>query len=74
MNDCDKCKAKRINGERCSRRHKDGFEYCGTHIKGTPYGIVGEDEEKMGQQVVRTELYGKDDCGIITYIVQKKDK
>lgn len=35
-----RCCACRANGEQCTRRRKDGEEYCGTHVKGTPYGIV----------------------------------
>jgi len=35
-----RCHACRANGEQCTRRQKDGEEYCGTHIKGTPYGVV----------------------------------
>jgi hypothetical protein len=36
----DKCCAKRANGEQCTRRKKNGEKYCGTHIKGTPHGII----------------------------------
>jgi hypothetical protein len=35
-----RCCACRANGEQCTRRRKDGLDYCGTHIKGTPYGVV----------------------------------
>ncbi len=37
---CDRCCAKRANGEQCSRRKLDTEMFCGTHIKGTPHGIV----------------------------------
>ena len=36
----DRCCAKRAAGEQCTRRRKDGSEYCGTHMKGTPHGIM----------------------------------
>jgi hypothetical protein len=36
----DLCIAKRATGEQCTRRKKDGCSYCGTHIKGTPHGIM----------------------------------
>jgi hypothetical protein len=36
----DRCCAKRASNEQCTRKKKTGFEYCGTHIKGTPHGIV----------------------------------
>jgi len=35
-----RCCAKRANGEQCTRRKKDEHEFCGTHIKGTPYGKI----------------------------------
>jgi hypothetical protein len=35
-----RCCAKRANGEQCTRRKKEGEEYCGTHIKGIPYGKI----------------------------------
>ena len=38
-----RCCARRANGERCTRRRKDDAEFCGTHIKGTPYGQIVED-------------------------------
>ena len=41
-----RCCAKRANGEQCTRRKKDDEDYCGTHIKGTPYGKVESDNVK----------------------------
>jgi len=36
----ERCCAKRATGEQCTRKKKDGIDYCGTHQKGTPHGIV----------------------------------
>lgn len=36
----DRCIACRANGEQCTRRRKDENEYCGTHIKNRPYGVI----------------------------------
>ena len=36
----NRCIAKRANDEQCTRRRKEGCEYCGTHVKGTPNGII----------------------------------
>ena len=36
----DRCCACRANGEQCSRRKREGYDFCGTHIKGTPHGVV----------------------------------
>jgi len=37
---CDRCCAKRANGEQCSRRCLESGTFCGTHIKGTPHGVI----------------------------------
>ena len=34
-----RCCAKSAGGHQCTRRKKENEEYCGTHIKGAPYGI-----------------------------------
>jgi len=63
----DRCCAKRANNEQCTRRKKDGCEFCGTHSKGTPHGIVdSQDEEKPTTQKV--EVWAQDIQGIIYYI------
>jgi len=63
----DRCRAKRANGEQCTRRKKDGIEYCGTHSKGTPHGILeGEiDVKDAGAEVV---VWAQEIKGIIYYI------
>jgi hypothetical protein len=63
----DRCCAKRANCEQCTRRRKDGSEYCGTHLKGTPHGICkSEDNEKpQGQKI---EVWVQDIQGIVYYI------
>jgi len=62
----DRCCAKRATNEQCTRRKKDGMEYCGTHIKGTPHGIVDSEEVKVTNQKV--EVWAQDIQGIIYYI------
>jgi len=63
----DRCCAKRASNEQCTRRKKEGCEYCGTHIKGTPHGIVdGQNEPKANTKKV--EVYAQDIMGIIYYI------
>jgi len=63
----DRCCAKRANDERCTRRKKDGCEYCGTHLKGTPHGIV-EDDTEPKNNTQKIEVYAQDIQGIIYYI------
>ena len=36
----NRCNAKRADGDQCTRRRKENCEYCGTHVKGTPHGLI----------------------------------
>ena len=53
----ERCLAKRANGEQCTRKKKEGCDYCGTHTKGVPCSIMDDNEEsgdksKLNQQSV----------------------
>jgi hypothetical protein len=63
----DRCCAKRANDEQCTRRKKEGCEFCGTHVKGTPHGSVAatDDAEVTTKKV---EVWAQDVQGIIYYI------
>jgi len=64
---CDRCSAKRANGEQCTRRKKEEDEYCGTHMKGTPHGVVDlQDDNKQTTQKI--EVWAQDIQGIVYYI------
>ena len=63
----DRCCAKRATGEQCTRRRKDDSEYCGTHIKGIPHGIINNpNETKTSTQKI--EVWAQDILGIVYYI------
>ena len=63
----DRCCAKRASNEQCTRRKKDGIEYCGTHMKGTPHGIIdSQNESKPNTQKI--EVWAQDIQGIVYYI------
>jgi hypothetical protein len=64
---CDRCGAKRANGEQCTRRKKEGDEYCGTHMKGTPHGVVDMQEDNK-QNMQKIEVWAQDIQGIVYYI------
>jgi hypothetical protein len=69
----DRCCAKRSTGEQCTRKKKDGCEYCGTHVKGIPHGIVEElkDEGENKDSTFSTqkiEVWVQDIHGIMYYI------
>jgi hypothetical protein len=63
----DRCCAKRATHEQCTRRKKEGYEYCGTHIKGTPHGIVEQDAQEY-KTTEKIEVWAQDISGIIYYI------
>ena len=63
----DRCCAKRATGEQCTRRRKDLSEYCGTHEKGTPHGIIDSSEEHKSS-TQKVEVWAQDIQGIVYYI------
>lgn len=67
----DRCCARRANNEQCTRRKKDGFDYCGTHVKGTPNGFMERDNNGTGISVPETnkvEVWAQDIRGISYYL------
>ena len=72
----DLCIAKRANGERCTRRRKheeekegnDQNQFCGTHIKGTPHGVISVDLSTLPKLNTKIEVWVKDIKGINYYI------
>ena len=63
----DRCCAKRACNEQCTRRKKEGSEYCGTHLKGTPHGIVDTQNEQKNT-THKVEVFAQDIQGIVYYI------
>ena len=63
----DRCCAKRASDQQCTRRRKEGSEYCGTHIKGTPHGCINSVNEDT-QQTQKVQVWAQDIGGIIYYI------
>jgi len=72
----DLCIAKRASGEQCTRRRKtdeekntnDPSQFCGTHIKGTPHGVINLDIKNLPKQNTKIEVWVKDIKGINYYI------
>jgi hypothetical protein len=62
----ERCCAKRANGQQCTRRKKDECQYCGTHSKGTPHGIMNENETVS--TVTKVEVSAIDIKGIVYYL------
>ena len=64
----DRCCAKRSNGEQCTRKKKNSEEFCGTHMKGKPHGIINDEENSNKSQIEKIEVWAQDIQGIIYYI------
>ena len=64
----DRCCAKRAMGEQCTRRKKTGVDYCGTHAKGAPHGIIDTQTDVAKVSTQKIELWAQDIQGIVYYI------
>lgn len=62
---CNRCMAIKSTNTQCTRRKKDGFEFCGTHIKSTPHGVVNSVNKSTIKKIV---TFAVDIAGIISYI------
>lgn len=65
----ERCCAKRANGEQCTRRKLDN-QFCGTHKKGAPHGIIIESELETNSTIDKVEIWMQD-FGGINYFVDK---
>ena len=63
----NRCNAKRANHEQCTRRKKEGCEYCGTHVKGTPHGLISE-TLSSSEITHKIEIIAQEIGGIVYYI------
>lgn len=71
----ERCCALKAANEQCTRRRKGELDFCGTHIKGIPHGIINSDNkaEKL-ENVERTmTVTAQDFNGIIYYIDDKNN-
>ncbi len=71
----EKCQAKAANGDQCSRRKKQGSNFCGTHSKACPHGVISMPEtdstvSKNGEKVTKKqiEVWLEDINGIMYWI------
>lgn len=66
----NRCNAKRANGEQCTRKRRDDCEFCGTHYKGTPHGLVTQDAnvESNANETVKLDVFAEEIGGIVYYI------
>ena len=63
----NRCNAKRASGEQCTRRRKKDCEFCGTHSKGTPHGLISSNNENTNTNE-KIEVTAEDIKGIVYYV------
>ena len=63
----NRCSAKRSNGEQCTRRRKESCEFCGTHTKGTPHGLMLSNQSN-DICLQKLEVFVEEIFGIVYYI------
>ena len=63
----DRCCAKRASNEQCTRRKKEGCEYCGTHVKGTPHGII-DSQTDSAPNTKKVDVWAQEIMGIVYYL------
>ena len=68
----DRCSANKACNEQCTRKRKEGFDFCGTHIKGTPNGIVDKYETVDTKKKVVLKL--TTNRGIYNYVDENGNK
>ena len=66
--DLNRCNAKRANGEQCTRRRKEQCEFCGTHFKGAPHGLITSGTNPTDTHKHNLEVLAEDVNGIIYYV------
>jgi hypothetical protein len=67
----NRCSAKRATGEQCTRRRINDGEFCGTHVKSAPHGLMTNDEETeelLKSSNHRIEVSAEDVNGIIYHV------
>lgn len=67
-----RCMAKRASGEQCTRKKKEGYDYCGTHDKNRPHGVVNDIVVDNSNKEKR-EVWIQEINGIIYYIDNKNN-
>lgn len=64
----NRCSAKRASGEQCTRRRKTDCEFCGTHFKGAPHGLMCTEEHSVQTTKQNVDINAEDVNGIIHHI------
>lgn len=52
----NQCIAKKSNGEQCAKKKNNNSDFCGTHVKSTPYGCVPNIGENIDEDMITETL------------------
>ena len=63
----ERCKAFKAECIQCTRRRKDGEDFCGTHLKGQPHGVVSQGEGKE-EEFLKITIWSEEIDGIIYHM------
>ena len=63
----ERCCALRANGEQCTRRKKDHPKFCGTHVKGTPHGLICSEISDSNQEK-KMDVFAEEINGIVYFL------
>lgn len=63
----ERCCAKRASGDQCTRRRLEGL-FCGTHSKGSPHGVVDQNDNIANHAMEKVEIWLQVIQGISYYI------
>ncbi len=66
---CDRCTALKAEGTRCTRRRKDQNTFCGTHLKGTPHGVIETQNVTAVPELFKTvQIWAEEVDGIVCHL------
>lgn len=68
-----RCTAKRVNGQQCTRRKNKDCEFCGTHVKSVPSGIVSHEGIDDKLSIKNMNVFAEEIQGIVYYIDEFKN-
>lgn len=64
----NRCIAKKACGEQCTRKKQNNSEFCGTHDKNRPHGVISSTNNENNAKNIELEIWIQEINGINYYI------
>ena len=64
----NRCTAKKACGEQCTRKKQNNSEFCGTHDKNRPHGVISSTNNENNAKNIELEIWIQEINGINYYI------